>query len=318
MPELFLHIGMPKCGSTYLQSALYANRKWLLERGVLYPQLEPGEVFHHQIFFDLRNNASASLVRHRQAIMEQMEGAEKVVVSTENFNWGPNKTDAASVRDLFEKMFSKVTVVVYFRNIFEYFNSWYAEHVQGFENRSADDPETFLNENRIRRVDYSEICSSWMDAFGQKNLVARPFIRECFRDRNILNDFLMILGLDGCDGLYYPDREQNVSLSFPALALQRRINGLMSVRDRTLFNAVRAGVVQRSLTFDGDAKRLWISPELVARIEALTAGQLENFMQIYPSDFAKKLYTTPAAHRLASLESKKKIEEWVSQIVNAG
>ena len=37
MPKIILHIGSDKCGSKAIQAALESNRRWLAERGVLYP-----------------------------------------------------------------------------------------------------------------------------------------------------------------------------------------------------------------------------------------------------------------------------------------
>ncbi len=37
MTTIYLHIGMPKTSSTYLQKILFDNREILLENGILYP-----------------------------------------------------------------------------------------------------------------------------------------------------------------------------------------------------------------------------------------------------------------------------------------
>ena len=37
MTRVYLHIGAPKTGTTYLQEVLFTNRARLAEHGVLYP-----------------------------------------------------------------------------------------------------------------------------------------------------------------------------------------------------------------------------------------------------------------------------------------
>lgn len=46
MGRVFLHVGAPKTGTTYLQSMLWANRGALARHGVLYPGTQSGAHFH--------------------------------------------------------------------------------------------------------------------------------------------------------------------------------------------------------------------------------------------------------------------------------
>ncbi|MCP2343600.1 hypothetical protein [Actinomadura rupiterrae] len=51
-PVVFLHVGAPKSGTTYLQNVLWENRGALAEQGVLYPGSDPAA--HVRAAFDLR------------------------------------------------------------------------------------------------------------------------------------------------------------------------------------------------------------------------------------------------------------------------
>ncbi|MBA3308505.1 MAG: hypothetical protein H0U28_00375 [Nocardioidaceae bacterium] len=51
--RVFVHIGAPKTGTTYLQETLHQNREALQEAGVLYPTIS-GDA-HHTTLWDLRN-----------------------------------------------------------------------------------------------------------------------------------------------------------------------------------------------------------------------------------------------------------------------
>lgn len=51
-PVVFLHVGAPKSGTTYLQNVLWANRGALKAQGVLYPGFDPAS--HVRAAFDLR------------------------------------------------------------------------------------------------------------------------------------------------------------------------------------------------------------------------------------------------------------------------
>jgi hypothetical protein len=54
-PRVFLHIGAPKTGTTFLQAVLWKNRAALAEAGVCYPLQRPGE--HFDATMDLRGMA---------------------------------------------------------------------------------------------------------------------------------------------------------------------------------------------------------------------------------------------------------------------
>jgi len=51
--QVILHIGLPKTGTTYLQTLFAANRSALAEQGIYYPG-EPGEPSQHMAAWDLR------------------------------------------------------------------------------------------------------------------------------------------------------------------------------------------------------------------------------------------------------------------------
>ncbi len=55
MTRVYLHIGAPKTGTTYLQEVLFRNREALTEQGVLYPGL--GAAAHYEAALDLRGLA---------------------------------------------------------------------------------------------------------------------------------------------------------------------------------------------------------------------------------------------------------------------
>lgn len=48
-PRLYLHVGLPKTGTTFLQAALRAHREELLENGFCYPSLHEGAMFHASV-----------------------------------------------------------------------------------------------------------------------------------------------------------------------------------------------------------------------------------------------------------------------------
>ncbi len=54
-PRVFLHVGLPKTGTTYLQGLMAEHRDELRAAGVLYPFVRPGAMFHGAV--ELRGSA---------------------------------------------------------------------------------------------------------------------------------------------------------------------------------------------------------------------------------------------------------------------
>lgn len=74
---VFLHVGMPKTGTTYLQEFLWTNRKALMRSGLLYPGDKPGRQF--RAVLDLQGtgfagNEMADVEGSWAAVTEQAKG----------------------------------------------------------------------------------------------------------------------------------------------------------------------------------------------------------------------------------------------------
>jgi len=88
--EVFLHIGPPKTGTTYLQDVLWHNREVLRRQGVVVPGRSPVSQFHAAVEVVGRNASRLDNTRTTMAwdrLMQEVayvEG-ERVVISHENF-----------------------------------------------------------------------------------------------------------------------------------------------------------------------------------------------------------------------------------------
>ena len=63
--RVILHIGLPKTGTTYLQTLFAANRSALAEQGIYYPG-GPGEPSEYMAAYDLRGQRARGARDHRQ------------------------------------------------------------------------------------------------------------------------------------------------------------------------------------------------------------------------------------------------------------
>lgn len=143
-PELLLHVGHKKTGSTTLQSTFAASAPALLARGVLYPRAVRGAShawlvlpldFERQaprlILRKFRGDAALAHAAHERewahlADQIQKTRPEKVVLSTEYLVDRLTPDLAPAFRDRLATLFSKVTVVAYVRQP----SLWYFSNLQ--------------------------------------------------------------------------------------------------------------------------------------------------------------------------------------------
>lgn len=97
--RVYLHIGAPKTGTTFLQKVLDGNRDEMKNEGVLYPQLNPPGMAHHTAVWDLRGEYDGQHFDGRwDQILEQAArwDGKAVLLSSEMFVYlDPDQTRRA-------------------------------------------------------------------------------------------------------------------------------------------------------------------------------------------------------------------------------
>lgn len=117
-PELLLHAGPHKTGTSALQDWLTANRRSLAKQGVLFPTAgQPGTRGQHNLYWQLaghrRYRGDVSGWPELWQEIAASRGVRQVVISAEGFSHlltDPKRT--AALRDILAPRFSKVTLLV--------------------------------------------------------------------------------------------------------------------------------------------------------------------------------------------------------------
>jgi hypothetical protein len=187
MRQLFLHAGLPKTGTTYLQALLLRNRAALEAAGLGFgPHLDPATGSHLPGFVD------AVEARGAAAVVAETEACpgEKILVSNEDLahflpmpagggrSWGEALRDAAAGR-------FAVTVIVYVRrqdylkeSIFaQSVKAWYSGDIRDLGHYDFDLDgkllalEAIFGRDRVRAVVYDDlrpgdIAAPFLEALG--------------------------------------------------------------------------------------------------------------------------------------------------------
>jgi hypothetical protein len=143
-----------------------------------------------------RNRFMACLAKHR---------GKNVILSAESIS-SLTQAECADLYEVVSRQFEQVKVIIYFRPARSRMESAYQETLK-HRLVNIDKPVTVNFKQSVRKFD---------KVFGRKNVTLRLFSPTDFPDRNVVNDFLSLVGIEGN---VVPSMRSNSSLSLPAVQL---------------------------------------------------------------------------------------------------
>ncbi|MEL6959094.1 MAG: hypothetical protein AAGL89_09115 [Pseudomonadota bacterium] len=242
--KAIVHLGMPKTGTTTLQSWLYLNRKALAVRGIGYDrmayrrrdqrsahtelsfcardrvgllQMDRGLRIKHQIF-DLGQQRSF-VMKYEPVFARSLRrmAAPQVILSSEYLGAGlQSEEEAKALDDWLSQFFDDIRYVIYFRRQEDLVLSSYQQRLKSGH---VGDFDSFLHKHAVHN--YAQIADRWVSAVGRDKLDVRLFERDWLVDADIIADFSNAIGLD--EILDRP-ASQNESLSLAAQELLHAVN----------------------------------------------------------------------------------------------
>jgi hypothetical protein len=233
-PELILHIGYPKTGTTSIQHAMNRKRPALLQEGLSYPA-SPGGNMHQLVAFAALVEGDVSRMKGRRSLaglprqvrMDQFLRAfdtelttlpahvTRVVLSAETFSLIMRDTaQIEKLRALLAPYFSSMRVVVYLRRQDRLGTSFYSQLLR----RGIMEPPVLTTERRdhAHLYDYEAFLARWASVFGRSAIVPRIFEPARLLNGDVVQDFYSLCGLD--PGLA-PERQANPSIAVQGQAL---------------------------------------------------------------------------------------------------
>lgn len=225
--EYILHIGLPKTGSTSLQSAFHGNREALRRNGVAYPQTGYSSASpqpHHKSLLDVLNG-----IAPRQAYMPEnwavgfqteIAGADICVVSCEGFSF---LSDPEAVASFFPR--GRTRVVMYVREPVAYVASVYKQNV-----KTSNMTKNLREFAETYSLPYFGVAEKWGRVFGRENVVIRQIDREADHP-DIVADFAKLLGLELRDAFPCNEFELNPGIAGNLLFVKRILNFFITPDD---------------------------------------------------------------------------------------
>ena len=249
MKTVFLHIGLPKTGTTALQSFLRANEAALARSGICFPDLGfryPNILANRNAHFLI---ASYDTAPHTASFTPQEEyytALDRLAALSEEYGkillsdeliWricNRHSDFLPTVKQDLASRGMELKVIVYLRRQDEFVQSRYRQRIKTGETFSFYEFLDTLRQNKYP-LDFYDSLNKISDAIGRDNLIIRIYEKCQYEGfgHTLCSDFLTIFDLSVSDGFTESERTMNRSLSGTYLEIRRRFRRA-SVKHRNL------------------------------------------------------------------------------------
>lgn len=213
--EIFIHVGPPKTGTSFIQQWCSRHREWLLIKGVYYPEhhLDNNLISSGNLLslFELKNDDDLTFSIKKLEVLKKEATelkAKKLLFSSEYF--------FEHIDKLIEKI-PEAKIVLYLRNELEVVESSHNQSVKRHFKTSL-----FQDINQPISTSLRKILRHFQSHRSDKFLL-RFYAKEMFVGGNILSDLLDTIGLD-TSWLTIRSKTVNSSYSHKALEFKRAVN----------------------------------------------------------------------------------------------
>jgi hypothetical protein len=237
-PDLVLHIGSGKTGTSSIQRLMRRNRGLLLEHGVLFPS-SPGPRRH--VRFGLYFKTDDELVETRpyrsqghpspQAFRETFrtelfaeieEARPGTVLISDEALYGSDNASLSRLRAFTDAHAGRLRLVCYLRRQDDHLVSRYQQVVKTGETRTLAERTAELDHTKT--YDYAARLDTWARLLEPDAFVVRRFEKGAFVHDSLYADFLDAAGLDVPPDALREVASQNESLDAESVEFLRLLN----------------------------------------------------------------------------------------------
>lgn len=263
MKELYIHAGLHKTGTTYIQKALKIKESELLKKGVLFPVfMRNSNGSHHNLSQKMRaeaDNLISFLLKNEE---------NKIILSAEDFSirfW--NKDYVEFFRAKFANRFS-VNIILYFRRQDEHKESVFSEIVKTWYQGNIYDHNKYDFDFK-KRIDFLS------QNYPEANIIIRPYHRQSWVNKNIFSDLMTVID-PALKSFLVPDiLPQNIG--------HRRLTLFLSTIEPSLKNSYNVKKLSQSGLIKNDNMKFLTSPQWRKSFMRQFQKSNDLLCKLYPS-----------------------------------
>lgn len=240
--RLYIHIGLPKTGTSAIQNYLVTNYDLLKDKhNLFYPKLgRAGDGSHHNIAWALSANPYKELLddaKQRELLIElrneiDSSTCSSALLSSECFAMHSNKAFKEIIASNYE-----LHIICYLRRQDDYIESSYSQIVKDVVRKETRSFTEYLNDS-LSSLSYFEMLQKWEGIAEKENIHIREYDKNSFLNGSIVDDFLSIIGVRLQSSKVIDTKKQLINLSLtPKLTLFKRLlNKAVKTQDQGLVN----------------------------------------------------------------------------------
>ncbi|MFK8011371.1 MAG: hypothetical protein AB8B80_04985 [Marinicellaceae bacterium] len=307
--QLYIHIGMPKTGSSAIQAFLALNEEYLKNNDCAYP--------NHQGFLQAFQTSAGNareldvwIKNHNTKIFNRFLTkirTKKVILSSELLY--------SKLRDCPEKFASffanyNIKIICYIRDMGDLAESCSNQLIK---NHNVVDYTNF--ENNIKGFNYYECLIRATQHINIDKIIVKKYEKNGFYQGNIYADFMQILDLELDDSVNYPEKFVNPSLCRDALEFRMIFNkSLYDKKDVKLKYALNSVLAKYSVEKYKDShskeKFLLINPNMRSVIKEKYQKIENKFLSLFfPNTDSQLFQKKPIKYKKYNGLSIEKISE---------
>jgi hypothetical protein len=279
---VFFHVGLPKTGTTYLQTLLWNNRAELRRQGILLPGFGPRQHLWASgvVREDPKIDRRGSRARFAwDALRDQVNEWDGTAVISHEFFAGATEQQAA--RAMADLAGAEVHVVVSARDTLSLVTARWQEFVKNGSTAPIDDypageETTPHDEWDWGSMDLADVLGRWGATLPPERVHVLTLPKPDEPRDTLWRRFAGVLGIDArlCDA---SSSEANESLGVVEVELLRRVNADLEGFGRAVDRGtwIRGYLAQGKLV-PRKGERFWPSPERVAQLRERSDRVVEH------------------------------------------
>ena len=232
---------MPKTGSTAIQRTLAFNRQVLSKQGFMYPMAATRGEAHHPLAWSARldrvpMDGALPLLHTLRNLSEELEQQPgSAILSSEALFFLP-KREIQPILDWAGRLARSTVAYVYVRTPTALVESRYRQRIQ-----DSDYDRAFADHLTDTRVSLLPRLRTWSKA----SLIVRPYVREAFKDGDVVEDFCDTIGLDSSGFSTVETKRSNPSIDAALTEFKLRLNRSGVEHTPQLFRALLSWTIER-------------------------------------------------------------------------
>jgi len=266
--QIFLHIGMPKTGTSALQLFFARNIERFYKYGISYPKFNTPEIGNATSLVGplINNGPKLNCKPYTLNMLENFLSEEKsdVLLSSEWFITLDSEK-LLIFKEIFEKYSFCPIVICYIRRRDKELQSIYT---QAFKYRKIDCKcdELVVHQNYVKTL------NKFTSVFNSDAIKVRCYEKGQFYNGNIFYDFLNILGIENYEGFLFPETKINASPPKYFVNFFRVCNKYFDFSDD--FRSMLIQIGEELGASNSDPRVDWLSPQ--KRVDILKEFEAED------------------------------------------